>query len=425
LHDFVCLDYLLLYNVKHIEAEGVMREIEFSSMLDLGPSLGMGDIFFNAFAAQQQIKVKRLYIGWPEAWNRLVQIGLSSHGPDLSEVGSTWLGSFHALEALRPLAYGEIISVGGTQRFPPQTWQACQVSQNNLVVGIPWTLDIRVVLYRRDWLQKAGVDESTAFADSGQLFETLKRVKAAGHPSPLGITTNHTDIRIFHDLASWVWSAGGDIRNENGRSMLLREANSRAGMEAYFGLHEFITPEMHGLVEPEVIKAFLDGKTAIAVITERTYYRVIKDKTAVELAENVGMAKLMQAPFVGGTALAIWRHSPAAQEALKLIQLLTSKETGQILYDQYLTTPANLEALEYTSLAADPFYTVITKSLEQGRSVHSGYRWGGVEARLVAVIEQMWNDLRANPDLNIAREVEQRFTELCDRLEQTILAWYG
>jgi len=44
------------------------------------------------------------------------------------------------------------------------------------------------------------------------------------------------------------------------------------------------------------------------------------------------------------------------------------------------------------------FYPAIQKSLRNGRSFHSGYRWNGVEARLAIVIEQLWSDLRANPN---------------------------
>jgi len=101
---------------------------------------------------------------------------------------------------------------------------------------------------------------------------------------------------------------------------------------------------------------------------------------------------------------------------------LTSIEAGQVLYEQYLTTPANLEAIAQSTLAQDPFYPIIRKSLLTGRSFHSGYRWAGVEARLIPVIEQFWQGLRANPKLEIAREVEKRFSKLCTRLEQTILS---
>jgi ABC-type glycerol-3-phosphate transport system substrate-binding protein len=404
---------------------GHMPVIELSSMLDPNPSLGLGDAFFDRFAARNQVDVKRLYLAWPDAWNQLAQFGLSSHGADVSEVGSTWLGSFHAMEALRPFSNVEIDSVGGTQRFPPLIGQACQIDQNKQIVGIPWTLDTRVVLYRRDWLQKAGVDETTAFSDTGHFFETLKRLKAAGHPFPLGLATNQKENRLIHDMLCWVWSAGGDIRSEDGRRMQLQEPKSRAGIEAYFGLHEFIVPETRAMLESEVRQAFLDGKLAVAVTGEEAYYTAINDRAYAGLVENLGAARLMKAPFVGGTALVIWRYSAFAREALKLIQALTSKEAGQILYEQYRKTPANMEALELTSLVTDPFYQVVLESLQQGRSVHSGYRWGGVEARLIPVIDQMWKDLHANPELNIACEVEHRFCDICNRLEQTILAWYA
>jgi maltose-binding protein MalE len=138
--------------------------------------------------------------------------------------------------------------------------------------------------------------------------------------------------------------------------------------------------------------------------------------------ENMGMAMLMQKPFIGGTALVVWGHSPHVDDSLKLVEHLTSIEMGQTLYEQCRATPARLGAIQKTSLVADPFYPVIEKSLQKGRSFHSGFRWGRVEARLVAIIEEMWSDLRANPELDIAREVKQRFSALCDRLEQTILA---
>ena len=401
-----------------------MQEIELSTLRDLDASAGMGPAFFDNFAAQNKVNVKRKFIDWADAWNSLAQVGLNARGPDVSEVGSTWLGGYHAMDALRPFRG---IEAPAMQSYPPATWRSCIVGSNNVVIGVPWTLDIRIVLYRRDWLQKAGVSETTAFIDAGHFYETLKKVRAAGHPAPLGLTTSRTVTRLFHDMASWVWSAGGDIRSENGRRMLLREPNSRAGMEAYFQLNEFISPEMFGLSEPDVAGAFLDGKTAVAVVNDHTYYRVVRKIADVvaDVAENLGVAVLLKNPFIGGTALVIWQHTFHVQESLKLIQCLGSVETGKILLEQYHFLPANTDSLKDTFLLTDPFFPVIQKSLQQGRSVHSGFRWGGVEARLVWVVEQMWNDLHANPGLNIACEVERRFTELFNRLEQTILASYG
>jgi ABC-type glycerol-3-phosphate transport system substrate-binding protein len=283
-----------------------------------------------------------------------------------------------------------------------------------------------VVLYRRDWLQKAGVDESTAFINPVRFAETLERLKAAGHPSPLGLTTSQTHTRLSHDMACWVWSAGGELRSEDGSRMMLMEPKSRAGLEAYFGLNKFIPPEMSGLTEVQVFENFFAGRTAAAILPERAYLEVVTNTSnyvTPEVKENIGLAMLMQNPYLGGSALTIWRHSADYQDALKLIQHLTSLESWQALHRLYPPyTPARLDALEQSPLAAMPFYPAIQASLQNGRSFHSGYRWRGVEARLVSVIEQMWNDLHANPELDIASEVEKRFSDLCARLEQTILA---
>jgi hypothetical protein len=223
-----------------------------------------------------------------------------------------------------------------------------------------------------------------------------------------------------------VWGAGGEIRSDDGRHMMLMEPKSRVGLEAYFGMNKFLSPEMSGLTEIQVFQDFFDGKTAAAILPERAYVEVVANTTnyiAPEVRENIGMAMLMQTPYIGGTALTIWRHSSDYQDALKLIQHLTSLESWKILYEFYPPyTPARLDAIDKSHMAQMPFYPAIQQSLKNGRSFHSGFRWRGVEARLVAVIEQMWSDLRANPELNIASEVEKRFSDLCNRLEQTILA---
>ena len=401
-----------------------MKEIEFSTM-NITPSAGIGDTFFDAFTARHQVKVKPFYMDWGEAWNQLVRFALNSRGADVSEVGTTWLGGLHAMDALRPFTPGETTLLGGEQCYPPAIWQACHIGRNNLMLAIPLVLDMRMVLYRRDWLQKAGADEATAFADPGQFSETLKQIKVAGHPAPLGLATSQSDTRPIHDAACWVWSAGGELRSDDEHRMMLMESQGRAGMQAYFGLNEFLSPEMQALTESEVFNAFFAGKTAVAILPERTYLEVVLNRSNVsaKVVDNVGMAMLMQAPYIGGSALAIWRYSSDYQDSLKLIQYLTDMEIWQVLNKQHLPyTPAHLDALKQAPLASIPFYPAVQKTIRDGRSFHSGYRWSRVEARLVAVIEQMWGDLRANPELNIEREVGQRFSSVCNRLEQTILA---
>jgi multiple sugar transport system substrate-binding protein len=400
-----------------------MKEIAFTT-ISLPSEMAGG--LCKAFTSLEQVRVAVDQYGWSTAWNQLVQIGLSTHGPDVSEVGSTWLGSLYAMEALQPLNRGSISVLEWEKSFAPVAWNACLLRPRDLLVAIPWILDVRVVLYRRDWLQKAGVDESTAFEGIESFYDTLRKIKVAGHPGPLGLT-NNSGARPIHDVASWVWDAGGHFRTIDGRSMTLKEPAGLRGLQAYFGLSEFIAPEMRGLNETEVESAFIAGKTAVTLLSERTYYAIVKNSIegiAPEVAENIGMALLLKAPFVGGTCLVVWRHSPFVQDGLKLINYLTSMDAAQILYERSRYTPARVDALEHTSLASDPFYPVLLQSIKAGRSLQAGFRWGAVEARLLPVIEQFWQDLQADPGMDIHSEVEARFVPLCERLEGTILATY-
>jgi multiple sugar transport system substrate-binding protein len=375
-----------------------MKPLDFSKMLtNFSTANEAESAFFATFEQRHLIKVRRRQIAWPDAWNQLIQYGLNPQElcPDLSEIGTTWLGSFHAMEALRQFNSQEIAQIGGTKRFLPVAWQSCIMEPGQAVVGIPWTLDIRLVLYRRDWLQKAGIEEETAFSDMEHFNNTLHALQEAGHPYPLGLTTRHTVTRMIHDLACWVWDAGGEIRSEDGRKMLLGQPKSLAGLKAYFGLRKFLDPETAGQDALDVVNSFLTGQTAVAIVSDLEYHGV-KATLSNEALANLGVAKVMKVPFLGGTTLGIWRYAPHVEEALKLIEYLTSSEVGQVLCEQYWTTSANLEAVAQSTLVQDPFYPIFRKSLGSGRSFHSGSIKALLQDRCVPGVtpSHFLNDLR-------------------------------
>ena len=67
-----------------------MEEIEFSSMVgsyNPGEFPGIAE-----FEAQSRVKVRQNRLLWANAWQDLLQVALYFKGPDISEIGSTWLG---------------------------------------------------------------------------------------------------------------------------------------------------------------------------------------------------------------------------------------------------------------------------------------------------------------------------------------------
>ena len=67
--------------------------------------------------------VQLAFFGWDTIWKDLVNIGIYKRGADLSEIGTTWIGSFVSMNALQPFQPAEIDRLGGEQAFLPTAWR--------------------------------------------------------------------------------------------------------------------------------------------------------------------------------------------------------------------------------------------------------------------------------------------------------------
>ena len=77
------------------------------------------------FEAEHRVTVNVSVLSWETGWTELVKYALYSHGPDVSEIGSTWVGNLAATNALRPFSARETAAVGGQYAFLRPSWQSC------------------------------------------------------------------------------------------------------------------------------------------------------------------------------------------------------------------------------------------------------------------------------------------------------------
>ena len=399
-----------------------MEEIEFSSMVgsyipDEFPSI-------REFEAQSRIKVQQKRMLWSNAWQELLQVALYFKGPDVSEIGTTWLGSLMGMEALRPFSPLEIKSLGGASAFSSASWDSCHEPGETQVLAIPWYLDLRLIYYRRDWLQKAGVDESTAFLTSQNILDTMQQLKSSGFTTPLAMDILGDSPRVVHNIASWIWESGGDFRSHDGRQVMLKEVKTLEAIVSYFKLGQFLVPGTFGLEETYANQAFADGRAAAIISSERFYLSLKAGRTQVnpEIIKNLGVAPLLSIPYLGGANLVTWRHTFHDKSAIDLIHFLTNPLTLKAIYEQYMVIPARIEVLKTLPLALDPYYSVFQRAVMTGRVIPGFYRWAGVENRLNVTFHQLWSDLLANPDIDPEDEVPRRVIDMANRLERTTLA---
>jgi len=84
-------------------------ELEFSVQL---PGAELIQPLLAEFEARHHIHVQLRLLDWDTAWSELVKVGLYNEGPDISELGNTWLGDIAAMNALHAFEPDEIALLG-------------------------------------------------------------------------------------------------------------------------------------------------------------------------------------------------------------------------------------------------------------------------------------------------------------------------
>ncbi len=145
------------------------------------------------FEAETNVHVNLTVLEWDSAWSEVLKTALYRHGPDISEMGSTWVSSLVGMNSLRPFSNEELAGFGGPGNFIPSLWESGKLAGETRLWAFPWLGYTRVIYYRRDLLEKAGIDEKTAFQTHAQLVKTLIRVQEMGGCTPWGVPTRFND----------------------------------------------------------------------------------------------------------------------------------------------------------------------------------------------------------------------------------------
>ena len=95
-----------------------MVEIELSIMdrslhpiPDIKPTL-------EQFEAETNVHVNITVLEWDTAWSEILKTALYQHGPDISEIGSTWVSSLVGMNSLRSFSNEELTVLGAISSLP-------------------------------------------------------------------------------------------------------------------------------------------------------------------------------------------------------------------------------------------------------------------------------------------------------------------
>lgn len=372
------------------------------------------------FEEQHRVHVTLHIYDWSVAWSEFLKIGASHQGPVISQTGNSWMGSMIAQNSLRAFKPEEILQLNGRHSFLAGSWESCLDFDTKNIVAIPWFLDTYLVYYHRDMLEKAGIDQETAFVTLDNFEATLQKLQDNGHQYPFAVPVNPTSFNNIHTVASWVWGEGGDFTNADGTRVTFSQPETRLGMKRYFNLYRFIQPEAKDMNFVETWNLFLDRKTPVTVRTQELLFRIKNHEFSDTFTSNVCTAVVPGVPLLGGSHLVVWGHlrPEAAENAIDLVKFLTSAEIELTLLEDVGYIPASVRALG--RIPADSIYAAAVQSVRKARPFRHIRMWGLVEEKLAAGLSHIWQVLLSTPNPDVDQIIADHLDPIEAELNQAL-----
>ncbi len=365
------------------------------------PAEDLNEILKPFLEENPNIKVKVEVLDWGAAWTKITTAATSGDAPDLVQLGTTWTSLITGMNALLPLD-DLAKEVGGESAFVKGLWTYAKPVFSKHVTSLPWIVDVRPLYYRKDVFEKVGI-KLDDIKDWEGFKKALEKIKKANlvidgqKVAPIGYPGKN-DWNVVHNLAPWIWMAGGDIISEYGDSVLLDSPQTLKGVMYYISFVK------DGLMP----KDYLEKNTAqlsvefdqgrIATWFEPTSKYIYLNKPPEQGgasntigAKNYGVALPPAGPagrilFLGGSNLAIFKSTKHPEEAKKLLKFLTTDIDAQIGYFQKCgLLPAYKAAFNDPYFTDDPIRRVFKEMTEYGKAYPSVPYWAEIETSVLTV----------------------------------------
>jgi multiple sugar transport system substrate-binding protein len=401
-----------------------MTAIEYTVIPDSDNDYNLQLELLASFREQTGVEVKLTRLGWSNAWQELINISTHGQGADISHVGSSWVSSLVSMNSLRPIPPHVITKIGSEESFVHSAWESMIMDEHRHAWAIPLSAYTYAVAYRRDLLQKAGLDGATAFATPSAFEETICRLEE------LNLVENTWLMPYIpfpfndfvHTAASWIWSSGGQLIDNRGKQVLFDSPATLAGLKAYFGLLRRQT-KVDPLGALDCMQRLSQGKAAAVLTDARSSLNYLQEDTPE--TRNIGTASLMSIPWSGGGSLVIWRHTHGYPDRLeaasKLAEFLTRKSTMLEVGRRAHILPARLDALDELIPPKHPLRPVMVQLISSSRTYRTIPLWRRIEHQFGQELSTVASTILEDPDADLDAVLTDTMKALTQRLNLTLV----
>lgn len=346
-------------------------------------------------ATNPQLRVNVTVLNWESAWPKITAAAASGQGPDVIELGSTWVAAIASMGALEPLSDAQLREIGGAGAYFPVMWGTTRRPDDGKTYAVPWYADARAAYYRTDAFKAAGVDPRDAFANWGSFKQAMqkingvevggKRIAALGYPGK-------NDWNVVHNLAPWIWNAGGDFLSADRKRSAINSTEAVQAAVYYTGFAaEGLVPA--GALEKDsgqIEAGFFNGQYAVIFSGPWLLKQMSTPKARGGQLESIAARNFAIAPypaglkgsqtFYSGSDLAVMKSSKQKAAAWKLAAFLTGREAQVGFSKMSGMLPTRLDAANDASLTSDRHYAEFLAQVRNGRHYPTVAGWGPLES---------------------------------------------
>jgi multiple sugar transport system substrate-binding protein len=309
------------------------------------------------------------------------------------------------LDALRAFTPAEIADIGGASCFLPSAWESVKFAERpDDVWAIPWSIYTFVLYYRRDLLEKAGIDPKTAFATPTAMRKTFAKLNKKGI-APWAFPSLQPYADLTHIASAWVRANGGDFMSANGRDPLFASPQSSSGLMDFFELFPFIPLALRGLDIEACTNAFARGDVATLIGGVEFANDLLESPYASQvMRENMAVTTLPGVPWIGGDHLTVWKNVRADAEreraALDLVNYLSRRETQIQLFNAENVLPARVDTYDALTFPLETTKPALEKVLRTGRPHPALRLWRRIEAFLDEMLLEIGKAVLRQPTVS-------------------------
>ncbi len=357
-----------------VDTSAASGEIDVWAMGAEGEALGaFAEAFMDEFP---DVTVNVTPVPWDAAHDRIVSAIAGGEVPDVTMVGTTWMGEFATLGGLDPTPS----NIDGSQFFEG-AWNTTVVDGTSYAV--PWYVETRLVYYRTDLAEEGGAPEPGNWDDLKAMASSMQEAGAE-----FGISLQPGGTGSWQTWMPFFWQAGGEIMGEDGTFTLDGEpcVEALTYYDSYF--EEGLTPPaaedvpVEGRFANGEIAAFISGPWMMSIVedagTDPATYAVAHQPT-----EDAGTS------FVGGSNMAVLADADNKEAGWAFLEYLSRPEVQVAWYEEVSALPAVQSAWDDEALSGDEKLAAFGEQLADAKAPPSIATWEQIAAEIDGIIEQV------------------------------------